>query len=163
MEQLLGSEQTVVELNGPGIFGLPACEDPDEQPVWYYPVSVIAPPGRGDTDEAGVAAAATTAALGGPFEPDAAVVVLEGLAPSSRFRPPETVAGPQEIFTFMEIPYRNYLLGPPNIPGVGIARAGLAPLLEELLAAGTLDHPLGVCHDCCISYGVSSRTLYSVL
>ena len=37
MEQLLGSEQTVVELNGPGIFGLPACEDSSPQGVTRGP------------------------------------------------------------------------------------------------------------------------------
>jgi hypothetical protein len=35
---------------------------------------------------------------------------------------------------------------------------GLAPLLEELLAAGTLDHPPGVRRGCRGSCGVSSRT-----
>jgi hypothetical protein len=43
--------------------------------------------------------------------------------PPSRFRPPGTVLGAQEIFNNVN-PYGKYFLGPDNIPGVGIARAG---------------------------------------
>ena len=47
-------------------------------------------------------------------------------SPSSRFRPPGTVLGYQVIF-IMEIPYGKYFLGPGNIPGGRIARAGTKP------------------------------------
>jgi len=41
MEAILGTDQPVVELKGPGAFGLKEARAERGQPVWWYPFSVI--------------------------------------------------------------------------------------------------------------------------
>jgi len=41
MEAILGTDQPVVEIKGPGAFGLKGATAESGQPVWWYPFSVI--------------------------------------------------------------------------------------------------------------------------